>query len=70
MKCYEQGAAAEQGNRRKENAEAQIAAPPWIGCKAEVSHVTRMADAQKWPEHERGSDQDGAMKERLEIVLS
>jgi hypothetical protein len=28
-----------------------------------------MADAQKWPEQQRSRDQDGTMKERLEIVL-
>ena len=69
MKCNEQSAAAEQGNYREKNAGAQIAAPTWIGCKVEVSHATHMADTQKWPEQQRSSDQDGAMKERFEIVL-
>ena len=69
MKCNEQSAAAEQGNYREENAGAQIAAPTWIGCKAEASHATHMADAQERPEQECSRDQDGPMKERFEIVL-
>ena len=69
MKCNEQSAATEQGNYREKNAGAQIAAPTWIGLKAEVSHATHMADAQKGPEQERRRDQDGAMKERFEIVF-
>ena len=69
MKCNQQSAAAEQGNYREKNAGAQIAAPTWIGCKAEVSHGTHMADAQERPQQEHSRDQDGAMKERLEIVL-
>jgi hypothetical protein len=69
MKCNEQSAAAEQGNYREKNAGAQIAAPTWIGYKAKVSHATHMGDAQKGPEQERSRDEDGAMKERFEIVL-
>ena len=69
MKCNQQSAAAEQGNYREKNAGAQIAAPTRIGCKGEVSHATHMADAQKGPEQERSSDENGAMKERFEIVL-
>jgi hypothetical protein len=69
MKCDEQSAAAEQGNYREKNAGAQIAAPTRIGYKAKVSHATYVADAQKGPEQERSRDEDGAMKERFEIVL-
>ena len=69
MKCNEQSAAAEQGNYREKNAGAQIAAPTWIGYKAKVSNATYMADAQKGPVQERSRDQDGAMKERFEIVF-
>ena len=69
MKCDEQSAAAEQGNRRQNNARANIAAPAGIGFEAQISHATHVANSQKGPEEERSSDEDGAMKERFEIVL-
>ena len=69
MKCNEQSAATEQGNRRENNTGADISGPAWITCKAQISHATHVANAQKRPEEERRSDEDGAMKERFEIVL-
>ena len=68
MKCNQQTAATEQGNRRQNNAGAEIAAPARIICKAQISHATHVANSQKGPEKERRSDEDGAMKERFEIV--
>ena len=68
MKCNEQSAATEQGNRGQNDASSNIAAPPLIGHKTQVSHAAHVANSQKGPEKERRSDEDGAMKERFEIV--
>ena len=68
MKCNEQSAATEKGNRRQNNAGAEIAAPARIIGNDQISHATHVANLQKGPEKERCSDEDGAMKERFEIV--
>ena len=69
MKCNEHSATTEQGNHRQEGAGAEITAPTRIGCKIQISHAAHVANSQKGPEQECSSDQDGAMKERFEIVL-
>ena len=44
-------------------------APMRIGRKAQIGQASHVADAQKRPKQEHGSDQDGAVKERVEIVF-
>ena len=69
MQCNKQSTAKEQGNDREQNSEANIASPMRIGRKAQIGQASHVADAQKRPKQERGSDQDGAVKEFVEIVF-
>jgi hypothetical protein len=69
MQCDEQSTAKEQGNDREKDSEANIACPVRIGRKAQIGQASHVADAQKRPKQEHGSDQDGAVKERVEIVF-
>jgi hypothetical protein len=41
----------------------------WIGRKAQIGHASHVAKAQKRPKQEHGGDQNGAVKERVEIVF-
>jgi hypothetical protein len=38
-----------------------------IGRKTEIGQASHIANAQKRPEQEHGGDQDGAVKERVEV---
>ena len=69
MQCNEQSSAKEQGNDREQDAGANIACPMPIGRKAQIGQASHVTDAQKRPKQEHGSDQDGAVKERVEIVF-
>jgi len=69
MQCNEQSTAKEQGNDREQDSEANIARPMRIGRKAQIGQASHVADAQKRPKQEHGSDQDGAMKKRVEIIF-
>ena len=69
MQCNQQSTAKEQGNDREQNSGANIARPARIGRKAQIGQASHAADAQKRPKQEYGSDQDGAVKERVEIVF-
>ena len=40
-----------------------------IGRKTQIGQASHVANAQKRPKQEHGSDQDGAVKERVEIVF-
>ena len=68
MQCNQQSTAKEQGNYREQDSAADIAGPMRIGCKAQIGQASHVADAQKRPKQEHGSDQDGAVKERVEII--
>ncbi len=41
----------------------------WIGRKAQIGQASHVADAQKRPKQEHGGDQNGAVKEGVEIVF-
>ena len=69
MQCNEQSTTKEQGNHREQNSEANIASPLRIGRKVKVGQASHVADAQKRPQQEHGSDQNGAVKKRVEIVF-
>ena len=69
MQCNQQSTAKEQGNDREQDSEANIARPLRIGRKAHIGQASHVAEAQKRPKQEHGSDQDGAVKERVEIVF-
>ena len=69
MQCNEQSTAKEQGNHREQNSGADMACPMPIGCKVEIGQASNAADAQKRPKQQHGSDQDGTVKERVEIVF-
>ena len=69
MQCNQQSTAKEQGNDREHDSEANIARPMRIGRKAQIGQASHVADTQKRPKQEHGSDQDGAVKERVEIVF-
>ena len=69
MQCNQQSTAKEQGNDREQDSEANIASPMRIGRKAQIGQASHVADAQKRPKQEHGSDQDGAVKERVEIIF-
>ena len=69
MQCNKQSTAKEQGNDREQNSEANIASPMRIGRKAQIGQASHIAGAQKRPKQEDGSDQDGAVKECVEIVF-
>ena len=69
MQCNQQSAAKEQGNDREQDSGANIACPIRIGCKAQIGQAPHVADSQKRPKEEHASDQDGSMKERVEIVF-
>ena len=69
MQCNQQSTAKEQGNDREQNSAASIAYPMRIGRKAQIGQASHVANPQKRPKQEHGSDQDGAVKERVEIVF-
>ena len=69
MQCNEQSSAKEQGNDREQDSGANIASPMRIWRKAQIGQGSDVADAEKRPKQEHGGDQDGAMKERVEIVF-
>ena len=69
MQCNQQSTAKEQGNDREQNSGANIARPMRIGRKAQIGQASHVADAQKRPKQEHGSDQDGAVKERVEVIF-
>ena len=69
MQSNEQSAAKEQGNDREQDSGANIASTMRIGRKAQGGQAWHVADAQKRPKQEYGSDQDGAVKECVEIVF-
>src|SRR4029077_15981600 len=69
MQCDEQSTAKEQGNDREQDSGAKIASPMLIGRKAQIGQASHVAGAQKRPKQEHGGDQDGAVKERVEIVF-
>ena len=68
MQCNQQSSAKEQGNDREQDSATNVASPMRIGRKAQVCQALHVADAQKRPKQEHGRDQDGTMKERVEIV--
>ena len=61
--------AKEQGNDREQDSHADIASPMRIRRKAEIGQASHVADAQKRPKQQHGSNQNGAVKEPIEIVL-
>ena len=69
MRCNQQSSAKEQGNDREQDSEANIARPLRIGRKPQIGQTSHVADAKKRPKQEHGSDQDGAVKECVEIVF-
>ena len=69
MRCNQQSSAKEQGNDREQDSEANIARPLRIGHKPQIGQTSHVADAKKRPKQEHGSDQDGAVKERVEIIF-
>ena len=69
MQCNEQSTAKEQGNDREQDSGANITSPMRIGRKAQIGQASHVASAQKRPKQEHGSDQDGAVKKRVEIVF-
>ena len=69
MQCNEQSTAKEQGNDREQDSGANITSPMRVGRKAKIAQASHIADAQKRPKQEYGSDQDCAVKERVEIVF-
>ena len=69
MQCNQQSTAKEQGNDREQDAGANIASRMRIRRKAQIGQASDVAGAQKRPKQEHGSDQDGAMKEPVEIVF-
>ena len=69
MQCNQQRTAKEQGNDREQNSAAGIASPMRIGRKTQIGQASDVVNAQKRPKQERGSDQDGAVKKRVEIVF-
>ena len=40
-----------------------------LGARSRSAQASHVADAQKRPKQEHGGDQDGAVKERVEIVF-
>src|SRR5258708_3512472 len=69
MPCNQQRTAKEQGNHREQDSRANVACPMRIGRKTQIAQASHAADPQKWPKQEYGSDQDCAVKERIEIVF-
>ena len=69
MQCNQQSTAKEQGNDREQDSEANIASPVRIRGKIQIAQASHVADAQKRPQQEHGSDQDGAVKKRIEIIF-
>ena len=69
MQCNEQSTAKEQGNDREQDSRANIASPMRVRCKPQIGQASDVAGAQKRPKQEYGSDQDCAVKERVEIVF-
>ena len=69
MQCNQQSTAKEQGNDREQDSGANIACPMLIGRKTQIGQASHVTDSQKRPKQKHGSDQDGAMKERVEIVF-
>ena len=69
MQCNQQSTAKEQGNHREQHSGPNIARPMRIGRKAQIGQALHVAETQKRPKQEDGSDQDAAVKERVEIVF-
>ena len=69
MQRHQQSTAKKQGNDREQNSAACLASPMRIGRKAQIGQASHVANAQKRPKQEHGSDQNGTMKERVEIVF-
>ena len=69
MQCNQQSAAKEEGNHGEQDSGADIASPMRIPRKAQIGQAPHVAGAQKRPKQEYGGDQDGAVKERVEIVF-
>jgi len=68
MECHEQSAAAEQWNRREQDARENIATPEWIGLKMQIGHVSHAADAKERPQQQRGRNEQGTVEERFEMA--
>jgi len=69
MADNQQCSAKEQGNDREQDSAANIACPMRIGRNTQIGQASHVAEAQKRPKQEHGSDQDGAVKDRVEIVF-
>ena len=69
MQSDQRRSAKEQGNDREQDSHANIAPPMRIRSKAEIGQAPHIADAQKRPKQQNGSNQNGAVKEPIEIVL-
>ena len=69
MQCNQQSTAKEQGNYREQNSAAGIAFPIRIGRKTQIRQASNVGNAQERPKQEHSSDQNRAVKERVEIVF-
>ena len=69
MQCNQQSTAKQQGNHREQDSGANIASPMRIRRKVQIGQASDVADAEKRPKQEHGSDQDCAVKEGVEIVF-
>ena len=69
MQRDQQCSAREQGNDREQGSTPDLTRPLWIWPKPQIGETSHMAEAQKRPKQEYGSDQDGAVKERVEIIF-
>ena len=69
MQDDQQCSAKEQGHDREQDSGGNMAQPMRIGRKAQIGQASHLADPQKGPKQKHSSDQDGAVKERVEIVF-
>lgn len=46
-----------------------MACPMRIGGKTQIAQASYVTEAQKRPQQEQGSEQDGAVKKRIEIIF-
>ena len=69
MQDDQQCSAKEQGNDREQDSGGNMAYPMRIGRKAQIGQASHVANAQKRPKEDHRSYQDGAVKERVEIVF-
>src|SRR4030095_12964064 len=69
MQYNEHNTADKQGNDLQQDSKNDIAWPVRIRRKPQITQASHIADAQKRPKQEHGSDQDGAVKECVEIVF-